>query len=166
MFNIGGIIGALGLAFAADRIGALRVLPVGYTATAVIVLAIARANDPTLAFLPTALGGAGIAGSQFCFNALVASYYPTAVRTTGLGWALGVGRVGSILGPLIGGMALASGATMADIFSGAASKLGRLHSVAGCDGRYFRIAATINCGSWISNGILPSDHHPLCLWPM
>lgn len=120
VFNIGGIIGALALAFIVDRVGALRVLPVSYAVTALIVLAIARVNDPGLALLLTALGGAGIGGSQFCFNALVAGYYPAAVRTTGLGWALGLGRVGSILGPLIGGLAMARGATMTDIFSGAA----------------------------------------------
>lgn len=120
IFNIGGITGALALAFAVDRLGALRVLPLGYAATALVVTLVARAEDPVSVFLLTALAGAGIAGSQFCFNALIADYYPAAVRTTGLGWALGIGRVGSIMGPLLGGLVLAGGASMASIFSGTA----------------------------------------------
>ncbi|HTO61350.1 MAG TPA: aromatic acid/H+ symport family MFS transporter, partial [Bradyrhizobium sp.] len=37
---------------------------------------------------------------------LAATYYPTDIRSTGVGWALGIGRVGSIVGPLVGGMML------------------------------------------------------------
>jgi len=39
-------------------------------------------------------------------NALAADFYPTPIRSTGVGWALGVGRVGSILGPILGGFLL------------------------------------------------------------
>jgi AAHS family 4-hydroxybenzoate transporter-like MFS transporter len=40
-------------------------------------------------------------------NALTAEVYPTSVRSTGVGWALGVGRVGAIIGPIVGGALLA-----------------------------------------------------------
>ena len=43
-------------------------------------------------------------GGQIAANALTAGYYPTSVRATGVGWALGIGRVGSIIGPLVGGI--------------------------------------------------------------
>ena len=49
-----------------------------------------------------------IVGGQIAANALTATYYPTAIRSTGMGWALGIGRVGSIVGPLIGGGMLAA----------------------------------------------------------
>jgi AAHS family 4-hydroxybenzoate transporter-like MFS transporter len=37
---------------------------------------------------------------------MTAGYYPTAIRSTGVGWALGIGRMGSIIGPWIGGLIL------------------------------------------------------------
>jgi len=44
-----------------------------------------------------------IIGGQPAVNALAATYYPTTLRSTGVGWSLGVGRVGSIVGPVLGG---------------------------------------------------------------
>jgi AAHS family 4-hydroxybenzoate transporter-like MFS transporter len=42
--------------------------------------------------------------------------YPTDVRATGVGWAQGIGRVGSILGPAIGGMLMTAHVSMRDLF--------------------------------------------------
>jgi AAHS family 4-hydroxybenzoate transporter-like MFS transporter len=123
-FNLGGVIGSLALSVAVDRMGAFRVLATAYAATAAIVLMLARTQNVALALALTSLAGAGIIGAQFCMNAVAAAFYPTAVRSTGVGWALGVGRVGSILGPLIGGAVLASGATFATVFSGVALPIG------------------------------------------
>jgi nitrate/nitrite transporter NarK len=47
--------------------------------------------------------GCGISGSQFVLNALSAIYYPPLIRATGIGWAAGVGRIGAVLSPMIGG---------------------------------------------------------------
>jgi MFS family permease len=47
--------------------------------------------------------GAGTSGTQFAFNALSAAFYPSLIRSTGVGWAVGVGRIGAILGPAFGG---------------------------------------------------------------
>jgi AAHS family 4-hydroxybenzoate transporter-like MFS transporter len=60
--------------------------------------------------------GVAIQGAQAGLNALAAGFYPTTVRATGVGWALGVGRVGSIVGPAIGGMLLTMGWTPQRIF--------------------------------------------------
>jgi len=48
------------------------------------------------------LAAGGVQGA----NALAGWYYPTFIRSTGVGWALGIGRVGSIIGPLVGGILL------------------------------------------------------------
>ena len=53
------------------------------------------------------VAGFCIVGGQIASNALAATYYPTMMRSTGVGWALGIGRVGSIVGPWIGGVMLA-----------------------------------------------------------
>jgi AAHS family 4-hydroxybenzoate transporter-like MFS transporter len=54
----------------------------------------------SVAFLVAAVLGAGVCvvGGQTAANALTAGVYPTAVRATGVGWALGIGRIGSIVG--------------------------------------------------------------------
>ena len=57
-----------------------------------------------------------IVGGQIASNALAATYYPTAIRATGMGWALGIGRIGSIVGPLIGGAMLASHVEVETLF--------------------------------------------------
>ena len=54
----------------------------------------------------TFFAGAGILGGQTGANALAASFYPTYIRSTGVGWALGIGRIGSIVGPIFGGIML------------------------------------------------------------
>ena len=45
-----------------------------------------------------------VIGAQAGLNVLAAKFYPTFVRSTGVGWALGIGRIGSIIGPLLAGM--------------------------------------------------------------
>jgi AAHS family 4-hydroxybenzoate transporter-like MFS transporter len=50
-----------------------------------------------------------VIGAQAGLNALAATFYPTPIRSTGVGWALGIGRTGSIVGPLLGGMMLGAG---------------------------------------------------------
>ena len=55
-------------------------------------------------------------GGQTAANALAAEFYPTAMRTTGVGWALGIGRIGSIVGPTLGGILLAGGVDTRQIF--------------------------------------------------
>ena len=49
--------------------------------------------------------GAGfcVVGGQNSANALAAIFYPTSMRSTGVGWSLGIGRIGAIVGPLVGG---------------------------------------------------------------
>ena len=71
--------------------------------------------------------GFGVIGAQVGITTLTSMIYPVAMRSTGLGWALGVGRVGSIVGPTIGGLMLA---TVAD----PKKRVPRLHG-AGVDRR-------------------------------
>ncbi len=52
----------------------------------------------TLIYVMIGLTGLLVGGPQICLNYLAVSLYPTAVRATGIGWAIGIGRVGTILG--------------------------------------------------------------------
>ncbi|UUQ64887.1 hypothetical protein NLK61_27455 [Pseudomonas fuscovaginae UPB0736] len=60
-----------------------------------------------------------VQGAQAGFNALAAELYLQEIRSTGIGWALGIGRVGSIAGPVCGGMMLAAGWVLTEILSAA-----------------------------------------------
>jgi len=62
-----------------------------------------------LALAVTFATGFLVIGAQSGLNALAAKFYPTSIRSTGVGWALGVGRIGSIVGPLLGGLLLTIG---------------------------------------------------------
>jgi AAHS family 4-hydroxybenzoate transporter-like MFS transporter len=62
----------------------------------------------------------GVIGAQTISNAMAADYYPTAIRATGVGWSLGIGRIGSILGPILGGFLLSYGGTARHVFWAAA----------------------------------------------
>ena len=79
-----------------------------YVLAAIFVFAIGL-SGANVALLAITISGAGmcIIGGQSFINVLSAIIYPTAVRSTGVGWALGVGRVGAIIGPVVGGMLLA-----------------------------------------------------------
>jgi AAHS family 4-hydroxybenzoate transporter-like MFS transporter len=60
--------------------------------------------------------GVGTVGTQSCINVVAASRYPTSLRTTGVGWTLGIGRVGAIMSPIAGGLALSAGVSLSVLF--------------------------------------------------
>jgi AAHS family 4-hydroxybenzoate transporter-like MFS transporter len=108
-FSFGVIGAALLSAFAIDRMSAEVVLTFGlaFGAACLLILALFR---PPFSLLLTLICGAGFAGGcQGGINALSALAYPPAIRAIGVGWALGVGRIGAIAGPLVGGGLLALG---------------------------------------------------------
>src|SRR5579872_2921783 len=105
LFQVGGTAGGLMLGRLIDRYMSPRVLAWTYLGAGVCVALIGIAGKST-ALLGCAISAAGflVVGGQGGSNAMAAAYYPTALRSTGVGWALGIGRVGSIVGPLLGGM--------------------------------------------------------------
>jgi len=106
--NLGGVIGAIVLGRLIDKLSPYLVLGAAYAASAAFIAVIAFGGvNLTVLLTGAALSGFGVVGAQIGCNALAASVYPTAIRATGVGWALGVGRIGAIVGPLVGGMLLA-----------------------------------------------------------
>jgi AAHS family 4-hydroxybenzoate transporter-like MFS transporter len=106
--NLGGVVGAIALGRMIDRISPYVVLGTAYAASAAFIALLAfGGTNLTVLLAGAALSGFGVVGAQIGCNALTASVYPTAIRATGVGWALGVGRIGAIVGPLVGGMLLA-----------------------------------------------------------
>lgn len=111
--NFGGMLGAIGGGRIADRFGLPRVV-IGYFALGALCIALLGINPamPVL-YLLIFIAGAGTTGTQILLYACVAEFYPLSVRSTGLGWASGMGRVGAIVGPLLGGLLMAAQLPMA-----------------------------------------------------
>ena len=108
MYGLGTILGALLTAPLVDRLGVERVLTWVLAFGALCVLSIGLFDPPFGAFSVIICGaGIGVGGCQPGINSLSGRIYPPMIRSTGAGWALGAGRVGTIAGPLLGGMLLA-----------------------------------------------------------
>jgi MFS transporter, AAHS family, 4-hydroxybenzoate transporter len=104
MLQVGGTVGAFGLGWVIARLGFSAVLT---SCFAVASASIALIGQPSLSlallFLVVFVAGLGVVGGQCGVNALAATYYPTDLRSTGIGSGLGVGRIGAIVGPVLAG---------------------------------------------------------------
>jgi MFS transporter, AAHS family, 4-hydroxybenzoate transporter len=106
--SLGSFFGSGSVGQLMDRFGAYTVLvPAFILATiAAALLGFSTANFPMAAIVIT-LSGFFAGASQTGVIALAALIYPVAIRSTGVGWAMAIGRLGSVIGPLLGGMFLA-----------------------------------------------------------
>ncbi|HEY1301180.1 MAG TPA: MFS transporter [Stellaceae bacterium] len=117
LIPLGGIFAVLYLGFLIDRFGPERSLAVNYAAGAVFVALVALAALPYLTLLLVLfLAGMTIIGSQTGANAACGALYPARMRTSGIGWALGIGRLGGIAAAPLGGFLLARGLPPKQIF--------------------------------------------------
>lgn len=123
--TVGGIAAAFVTGPCMDRLGAFATLAVVYIAGCVCVAATGLAFQAPVAVLMTAnfLAGCCISGGQKSLIALAAIFYPAPMRSTGVGWALGVGRIGGILGPILLGGALALNWPLPTVFFAMAAPL-------------------------------------------
>jgi AAHS family 4-hydroxybenzoate transporter-like MFS transporter len=107
MFSLAGIIGSLAQGRLMNRYGAFVVMVTEFLVSTLLIGSLAFAASSLFIIMAvTFLLGFTIQGAQGGLNALAAGFYPTAMRSTGLGWALGIGRIGSIVGPVLGGVML------------------------------------------------------------
>lgn len=123
LYHVGGTVGGLLMSVLLDRFGFLVVA---------ILFALAVPAIWALGVVPTTFGalamfagasGFAVLGAQFGNNAAAGLLYPTAVRSKGVGWALGVSRFGAIVGPLAGGVLLGMNLPLERLFSTAAAPM-------------------------------------------
>ena len=121
LFQVGGIAGALFLGRLLDYARSFWVLAgcFFWAATWVFATGHVGASVPLLA-ATVFFAGIGVVGGQNASHALTAEFYPTSIRSTGVGWALGIGRIGSIVGPILGGYLLTQGGGATQVFWAAA----------------------------------------------
>lgn len=105
--NVGATIGALFGGWLADRLGTQRTLVLFFGLAAASLAALGINPGPWLLNTLLVIAGATTIGTLAVIHAYAAQFYPTHVRSTGVGWAAGIGRLGAIAGPMLGGSLLA-----------------------------------------------------------
>jgi AAHS family 4-hydroxybenzoate transporter-like MFS transporter len=117
MLQVGGTVGTLVLGRIFDKVSPFRALSFIYLLAAAFIVSVGYAGTSPGALAATIFGaGFCLVGGQIGANALAAKAYPTSIRATGVGWSLGIGRIGSVIGPVIGGMLLSMHWDMRQLF--------------------------------------------------
>ena len=115
--ELGAILAVVYLGALIDRFGPERALAWHYAAGILFIALIALVAMPYLALVIVIFfSGMTIIGSQTGANAACGKLYPARMRTSGLGWALGIGRLGGIAAPVLGGYLLSVGLPPRHIF--------------------------------------------------
>ncbi|SMQ84925.1 MFS transporter, AAHS family, benzoate transport protein [Bacillus sp. OV166] len=102
----GAIIGTLIIGRLCDKYGSKKMLIPMYASGAVALTLLGFGGSSFLIYLLVAIAGAATIGAQNIVQAYVSQYYPPNIRSTALGMASGIGRLGGMLGPLLGGFLL------------------------------------------------------------
>ena len=104
--NIGGMIGAIGGGALADRFHIKKVVTIMFICGAAALILLGFNSPQIVLYTLITVAGAATIGSQILLYTFVAQYYPSTVRSTGMGWASGIGRIGAIVGPVLTGALL------------------------------------------------------------
>ena len=104
--NIGAVLGTAGGGVLADKFHLKPVIISMFLVGAVALVGLGFNTPQPVIYLLVALAGAAAIGCSILLYSYVAQYYPLAVRSTGLGWASGIGRMGAIVGPIVIGFLL------------------------------------------------------------
>ena len=119
--QVGGSLGAIPNGWLIDRLGFRKILTLVFGVGAVSIALIGQPSLPlSMLFLSAFVAGWCIPGGQPGVNSLAAMYYPTYLRSTGIGAGLGFGRIGAIVGPLAAGALLGHGWAHRELFLAAA----------------------------------------------
>ena len=106
VFSAGGIAGSFVEGNLMNRWGTFPVLLAEFVCSALLIASLAYSASFLLTISITFALGFAVQSAQAGLNAMSAIIYPTSIRSTGIGWALGVGRAGSIVGPVVAGLLL------------------------------------------------------------
>lgn len=116
VFNLGAIFGNLFMGYISQVIGLRRSTVLFYIGTGILMAAFGFISGNWIILITFGLIGFGSQGGLIGLYAIGARLYPTEVRNTGIGWAIGAGRTGAIISPTIGGTLVNAGLTLASSF--------------------------------------------------
>jgi AAHS family 3-hydroxyphenylpropionic acid transporter len=108
-FNLAAAAGSILLGMATDRLGPASTVPLVYFLMLAAAATVAVANSYGAYLAGFAAMGFLLLGGQNCLNGVIPNFYPAEARTLSVGTAVGTGRIGSVVGPLYAGFALAGG---------------------------------------------------------
>ena len=112
VFNGGAIIGIISLGWMASRLGLTNLIAFFLCGAAALMLVFAFWEGANHLFVYLLIIGFLLQGGFTGLYATAAKLYPTEIRSTGVGWAIGLGRFGAVVGPYAGGLLIAGGVGM------------------------------------------------------
>ncbi len=116
VFNLGAFFGIISQGTFSHLFGLRRVICFFLLATATLMMLFGLWEQPWVILLMFGLIGFGVQGGFVGLYAVAAWLYPVEIRNTGIGWGIGAGRTGAIIGPKIGGTLVGMGLSMAANF--------------------------------------------------
>lgn len=117
ILNAGTVVGGVVLGYLIDRFGPYKVLIANYIGAAAFVMLIGvSSGNMMLMYVLVCMAGFCVGGGQLAIVGFAASLYSTRTRSTGVGWAFGVGRCGAIAGPIFAGFLIAQAISNQSLF--------------------------------------------------
>lgn len=123
-FNVGGVIGTLVLGLFLDKLNIKAVVVLIYAGMLAALYALSSGSELGSIIAATLVCGMFIIGGQGTLYALAGMFYPAAIRGTGVGTAVAVGRTGSFAGPILAGLILGTGQSSSAVISAAIPVIG------------------------------------------
>jgi len=121
IMQVGSVLGTFSLAAVVRRFDTFTMVGIGLGVGAITLALLALAGGSVVYFTAVAFfAGFFVIGTQTGANAVSAFAYPPSLRSTGVGWALGIGRTGAIIGPSLGGFMMGLGWPTRDLLMVAA----------------------------------------------
>ena len=118
-FNLGGCLSSLLIGFHLETPLRHRGVLVTFVGLPLLLLLLAvLVRNATPMVLTVCALGAAVVAAQAILYAFAPLCYPTRIRGTGVGFAVAMGRIGSIIGPLLGGLLVGSGRSAAQVLAG------------------------------------------------
>lgn len=110
LLSIGGVIGGLLLGYLSSRFAIRRLVATFMLIGAVAMVVFGQLASPlSVMLIVTFIIGFCLAGGMIGIYAIVPDLFPARIRTAGTGWAIGIGRVGAVLGPYVAGLMIGAG---------------------------------------------------------
>ena len=116
VFNLGAFVGIISQGYLSSRFGLRRIICSYLLGTAVLMSLFGLFTGTDMVLVLFGFIGFGVQGGFIGLYSVAARLYPTQVRTTGVGWAIGFGRLGAVAGPFVGGILIGAGLSMTTNF--------------------------------------------------
>ncbi|MFC4231344.1 MFS transporter [Parasediminibacterium paludis] len=112
IFNLGAFFGIISQGYFSTKFGLQKIIAIFLFSTGLLMLMFGFFVGSDIVLVMFCFIGFGIQGGFVGIYSLAAKLYPTKIRATGIGGAVGIGRIGAIIGPMVGGALVSVGLSM------------------------------------------------------